>query len=59
MNEREIILAIKGTIYEMPSEEQANLKLAYAAIKEIEAKYPEGEAVMAICLRGAELASEE
>jgi hypothetical protein len=55
--DQQIILMIKGAISELPIELREQVALAYDEIKAIEAKYPGDAGVVAISLRGSELAA--
>ena len=46
--EKAALLMIKGAISELPPEGQENYKEAYSKIKEVIAKYPNGEAFFAL-----------
>ena len=54
--EQQVVLILKGTISELPAEKRAKVDEAYAAIKAIEERFPDGEAIIALALRAAEIA---
>lgn len=54
--DQETLLLIKGTIAELPLETQATIRSCYDTIKAMIAANPDGEALMAITLIGAEVA---
>lgn len=58
-NDQQTLLLIRGTIASQAPEDQAKVKAAEQEIRAIVAKYPEGHAMMAVGLLGAEMAAED
>ncbi|HBK4778873.1 hypothetical protein QAB23_05380 [Enterobacter hormaechei] len=53
--DQQTILMFKGLIASLPEETQAKVKHAENAIRQVMTDYPDGEAVIALGLVGAEL----
>lgn len=53
--DQQTILMFKGLIASLPEESQAKVKQAEKAIRQILTDYPDGEAIIAMGLVGAEL----
>lgn len=53
--DEQTLLMFKGLVASLPPEQQRNVELCTAAIRQMMAEYPAGEGMLAVCLVGAEL----
>jgi hypothetical protein len=53
------MLVIRGAIASMSVEKQTKVKAAYSRLKDLEMEFGQEEALLAVALRGAEVAAEE
>lgn len=55
-SEQETMLLLRGSIASLPESERQLVDEAAAALREVLARYPDGHALMALALLGAEAA---